>query len=247
MSSMPVIGLVTVRTSSSRLPEKCLLPFGDATVLDHIIRRALAFGIDPVVCTSTDPSDDAIERIAAAQGVRCFRGSLQNKLKRWSDCARHFDIQAFHTVDADDPFFDGDEIKRSMLLLEEGGYDMVCPTESSSAGGASVGYSLTAEIVKRVSDATPIDADTEMMWYYIEKISNLKMQVLPEDQPLPLNVRLTLDYEEDYWLLESLRRITGNLASRKEINQIFLTNPDFYKINWFRNEAWKAGQLSKKI
>ncbi len=247
MSSMPVIGLVTVRTSSSRLPEKCLLPFGDATVLDHIIRRAIAFGIDPVVCTSTDPSDDAIERIALAQGVRCFRGSLQNKLKRWSDCARHFDIKSFHTVDADDPFFDGDEIKRSMRLLAEGGYDMVCPTESSSAGGASVGYSLTAEIVKRVSDATPVDADTEMMWYYIEKISNLKMKVLPEDQPLAFKVRLTLDYEEDYWLLESVRRIAGNLASRKEINQLFLANPDFYKINWFRNEAWKAGQLSKKI
>lgn len=130
MSSMPVNGLVTVRTSSSRLPGKCLLPFGDATVLDHIIRRAVAFGIDPVVCTSTDPSDDAIEGIALAQGVKCFRGSLQNKLKRWSDCAAHFDLQAFHTVDADDPFFDGDEIKRSMRLLAEGGYDMVCPTES---------------------------------------------------------------------------------------------------------------------
>lgn len=247
MSIEPVTGLITVRTSSSRLPQKCLLSFGESTVLNHIIRRAVAFGIDPVVCTSTDPTDDVIERIAAEEGVKCFRGSLQNKLKRWADCAAYFGIQSFHTVDADDPFFDGDEIKRSMRLLEEGSYDMVCPTESSSAGGASVGYSLTAEIVKRTSDAIPVDSDTEMMWFYMEKTPNLKMKVLPEDQPLPFKIRLTLDYEEDYWLLESVRRIAGNLATRQEINQLFLANPDLYKINWFRNEAWKVGQLSKKI
>lgn len=247
MSRDPVIGFITVRTSSARLPEKCLLTFGDSTVLSHIIRRSIAFGIDPIVCTSTDPSDDVIERIATEEGIKCFRGSLQNKLKRWSDCAEYFGLNAFHTVDADDPFFDGDEIRRSMRLLAEGGYDMVCPTESSSAGGASVGYSLTAKIVKRASDAIPVNTDTEMMWYFIEKMPNLQMQVLPEDHPLSFRVRLTLDYEEDYWLLESVRRIVGNLAPRHAVNQLFLSNPDFHKINWFRNEAWKAGQLSKKI
>lgn len=247
MTSNPNIGFVTVRTSSSRLPQKCLLPFGEATVLSHIIRRAVAFDIVPIICTSTDSSDDIIEKIATKEGVSFFRGSLQNKLKRWSDCADYFGIHSFHTVDADDPFFDGKEIKRSMKLLAEGGLDMVCPTESSSAGGASVGYSLTAEIVKRASESIPVEADTEMMWYFLEKISNLRVKILPETYSLPFKVRLTLDYEEDYWLLESVRRITGNLAEREEVNQLFLSNPDFYKINWFRNEEWKAGQLSKRV
>ena len=71
--------------------------------------------------------------------------------------------------------------------------------------------------------------------------------MMPENENLPLKLRLTLDYKEDYWLLESVRRMLGNLASRKQINELFQTNPDLYKINWFRNEAWKAGQLTKKI
>jgi len=247
MTDKTIFGLVTVRTSSTRLPAKCLLPFGDGNVLTHIIRRARAFGIEPIVCTSVDPSDNIIEKIAVDEGAKCFRGSLRNKLKRWSDCAAHFGLAAFHTVDADDPFFDGDEIKASMHLLAGGHYDMVCPTISSSAGGASVGYSLTAEIVNRASDLIPAETDTEMMWYHMEKIPNIRTQVLPEDRPLPFKVRLTLDYEEDYWLLESVRRISGNLATRQDINHLFLTNPDLYKINWFRNEDWKAGQLSKKL
>ena len=247
MTDSSIAGFITVRTSSTRLPAKCLLPFGSVNVLEHIIRRARAFGIEPIVCTSVDHSDNVIEEIASTENARCFRGSLSNKLKRWSDCAAHFCLETFHTVDADDPFFDGDEIKSSMSLLSENKLDVVYPSESSSSGGASVGYSLTAEIVKRASGAIPVDADTEMMWYHIEKIPNLRMQILPEDQSLPFKVRLTLDYEEDYWLLESVRRIVGSLASRQVINQLFLSNPDFHKINWFRNEAWKAGQLSKKI
>jgi spore coat polysaccharide biosynthesis protein SpsF (cytidylyltransferase family) len=60
-------------------------------------------------------------------------------------------------------------------------------------------------------------------------------------------MRLTLDYKEDYWLLESVRRILGNLASRDEVNQLFLSNPDMYKVNWFRNKEWQSVQFSKKI
>ena len=247
MSENPIPGFVTVRTSSTRLPAKCLLPFGEGNVLEHVIRRSRAFGIDPIVCTSVDQSDDVIEKIATLEGVPCFRGSLVNKLKRWSDCAERFSLNAFHTVDADDPFFDGDEIKRSMRLLKDSEYEMVCPTKSSSSGGASVGYSLTAELVKRACSTIPVDTDTEMMWYYIDRIPNLRSVVLPEDQHLPFKTRLTLDYEEDYWLLESVRRIVGGLATRQTVNHLFLSNPDLYKINWFRNEAWKAGQLSKKI
>ena len=242
-----MIGFITVRTSSTRLPKKCLLPFGESTVLNHIIRRAVSYGIEPIVCTSTSKEDDIIEQIANKEGVKCYRGSLDNKLQRWLDCAMHFNIDAFHTIDADDPFFDGNEMKSSMRMLKEEKLDMVEPTKSSSAGGASVGYSLTTDIVKRVCKDLDKDTDTEMMWYYIEKVSDLKTKTLPETRKNITKMRLTLDYEEDYRLLDSVRRILGNLTSRDEVDKLFLSNPDMYKINWFKNEEWKAGQLSKKV
>ncbi len=242
-----VPGIVTVRTTSSRLPRKCLLPFGEGSVIQHILRRATAGGVDPVVCTSVDPSDDVLEEIARSEGVPCFRGSLINKLKRWSECAAHFGLEAFHTVDADDPFFDGAEMRRSFKLLTEGGWDMVTPTESSSAGGASVGYSLTANIVRRAVQGLPEEADTEMMWYHVAKVPGLRRAILPEIDPAPVKVRLTLDYPEDYWLLESVRRMVGNLAPRPAVDDLLRRNPDLYKINWFRNEEWAAGQAAKKV
>jgi len=245
MTDFAFSGFVTVRTSSTRLPQKCLLPLGDHNVVQHMILRARAFGIEPIVCTSVDPSDDVLEQIAAGLGARCFRGSLVNKLKRWADCAAHFGLAAFHTLDADDPFFDGEEMARSMALLAGGGLDMVCPTDYSSAGGASVGYSLTADIVQRAAAGLDDDDDTEMMWSVVERIPGLRSQVLPELRLNPVPVRLTLDYAEDYWLLESVRRIVGNLAPRREIDDLFSRNPDLYMINWFRNDEWKSSQVAK--
>jgi spore coat polysaccharide biosynthesis protein SpsF len=246
VSIMKTPAFITVRTSSTRLPKKCLLPFGDGNVLEHIIRRAKHYHLDVIVCTSVDRSDDVIQLIAEKEDVKCFRGSILNKLKRWRDCCDHFNIEKFHTVDADDPFFDGELMKMSFALLKKG-YDMVCPTKSSSAGAASVGYSLTKEIIDAACALISENEDTEMMWYYVDKIKGLKKIILPEQRAKQIKMRLTLDYEEDYWLLQTVRRILGNLASTKDINDLFLRNSELYKVNWFRNEEWKRGQLSKKI
>lgn len=243
---MKIPAFITVRTSSTRLPQKCLLPFGDGNILEHIIRRAKHYDLDAIVCTSVDQSDDVIQLIAEKEDVKCFRGSMLNKLKRWRDCCYHFNIEKFHTVDADDPFFDADLVKKSFALLGKG-YDMVCPTESSSAGAATVGYSMTKDIIYKACELTEENEDTEMMWYYLEKVKGLRKIVLPEEKGSQIQVRLTLDYEEDYWLLQTVRRIVGNLASRKDVDDLFLRNPDLYKINWFRNEEWKKGQLAKKV
>jgi spore coat polysaccharide biosynthesis protein SpsF len=237
---------VTVRTASSRLPRKCLLPFGEGNVLEHVLRRAKHYGLNPIVCTTELSEDEPIEAIAGQERVPCFRGSVVNKLKRWQDCCRQFDLHAFHTVDADDPFFDGELMERSFALLDEN-YDVVCPTESSSAGAASVGYSLTREIVEKAVALTEVNADTEMMWYYLDKIKGIRKIILPESSSRVCMARLTLDYEEDYWLLRSVQRMVGSLAARREVDELFARNPDLYKINWFRNEQWKARQLSGKV
>jgi len=85
------------------------------------------------------------------------------------------------------------------------------------------------------------------MWHYIEKVSDLKTKILPETRKNITKMRLTLDYEEDYWLLDSVCRILGNLTSRDKVDQLFLSNPDMHKINWFRNEEWQSAQVRKII
>ena len=42
------IGFITVRTSSTRLPEKCLLPLGDETVISHVVKGPLLSESNPL-------------------------------------------------------------------------------------------------------------------------------------------------------------------------------------------------------
>ncbi len=53
-----IIGFITVRSKSSRLPQKCFLPVGEGNVIEHIIRRAKGFGFRPIVCTTDASADD---------------------------------------------------------------------------------------------------------------------------------------------------------------------------------------------
>jgi len=239
-----ITALITVRSKSSRLPEKCFLPFGSGTVIEHIIARAEYFGIEPVLCTTEDKSDDRLVEIAEKCKIRFYRGSAKNKLMRWRDCCRALNIDAFHTIDADDPFFCGEEVLRSFELLNEG-YDMVTPTPSSSSGGATVGYSLRYKLISRACKGLNNDSDTEMMWTFIERLKNVKSITLEEPKKFQISARMTLDYHEDYIFLEALRLIAGSFASRKDLYLALEENPSLKKINGFRTDEWKKNQEMK--
>lgn len=236
--------LITVRSNSNRFPNKCFQTFGEYTVVEHVIHRSLHFGLNPIVCTTLEPNDDKIFNLSSKLGVRCFRGPTENKLLRWSQCCKFFNIAKFHSVDADDPFFCADEVKRSMNLLKRG-IDVVSPSPSSSSGGATVGYSLTSEIVNRSCAGLPLKTDTEMMWSYLDKVPGVKKIVMSDPIEHNITARLTLDYKEDYILLEAIRLIIGNFADRSEIAQLLKTNPDLEKINQFRSKEWSENQIAK--
>ena len=235
---------ITVRSNSSRLPEKCFLPFGDTNILTHVIKRAYYYKLHPIVCTTNEQNDDKIVKIAQEMNCLYFRGATDNKLLRWSQCCENFNLDYFHTLDADDPFFCGEEMKRSLSLLQFG-YDVVEPSKSSGSGGATVGYSLTANITKKASKNTTENLDTEMILPFLKKICNLKKVTLPEPQYGIIKNRMTLDYYEDYIFLQSVRLIVGNFASRQEIEKLLKNNPDIHLINNFRTQDWATKQLNK--
>lgn len=238
---MKIYGFITVRTGSSRLRGKCLLKFGEGNVLEHVIRRGKFFGFEPLICTTLLEEDNIIEEIGNKEGCLVYRGSVKDTLQRWLDACKKFGIESFYSMEADDPFFDGELGQRSFQLLQEG-YDIVYPSSSIYIG--SVGFSLTSDIIEKACSIKTSD-DTEMMWYYIEKVPQVRKIKLPVPDAKISTIRLTLDYEEDYWMLLTVLRILGPQASRADIENLFIRNPDLHRINWFRNEEWKRIQEEK--
>jgi spore coat polysaccharide biosynthesis protein SpsF len=76
--------VLCTRQSSTRLPGKALAPIAGKTVLQHLYERyETCRRVDRiVVATSSDPSDDPIERLCRVKGYPCHRGSMENVVSR---------------------------------------------------------------------------------------------------------------------------------------------------------------------
>ena len=168
---MKIFGLILVRANSKRLPNKCYLSFGKVSVLEHIIKRCEYFKITPIICTSNKRENFKILKIAKKNKIKYFVGSDQNKIKRMSDCVKKFKVNFFHTIDADDPFFCGIQVKNSIKLLLKG-HDVVFPTKISSEGGASVGFSINSSFLHKLNSKLGINSKTEMMWKFFKLIKS---------------------------------------------------------------------------
>ena len=200
-------GLITVRSQSTRLPEKCFLEFGSGNVLEHVINRARFFSIDPIISTSDNPKDDKIEMIAKKHHVKYYRGNEQDKIARWRDTCNKFELDSFITIDGDDLFFDGELNRISHDQLIDGDYDMVMNPKIMPYHGC-IGYSIKADILKKACEQKKTDK-TDNHWEFIQQVKGAKNTYFESKVLSENNIRLTLDYEEDYWLLRTVLRLLG--------------------------------------
>ena len=235
-------GLVTVRSDSNRLPKKCFLPLEDKSILENVVHRCKKYGIIPILCTTISKSDNSIEELGQKLNVQVYRGSIKNKMLRWLRCAELYSLEDFHTIDADDPFFDGNLILKSIKLRREKNLDFIKPSTYSSNGSGSVGYSISSNYLKKIIEHTDDSSDTEMINKFIESGQNHTSETIEEDPILDYQIRLTLDYIEDFWLITSISRILGPIPEREKIMKLFEENPDLHKINFFRNSDWELRQ-----
>ena len=212
--------LITARTGSTRLPGKHMLRLGDNCVIEHIVRRCEHFGFDPILCV---PHTDVGAFSDVTSCLEVFGGDPDNVEARLIECAHHYDLTIFHHLDGDDPFFDEYAVIDSFNAGAMG-VARVTPSYQSETGSGRVGttYNLqnNAKGERKLAD-------------------RLDRHVWPQ--------RLTLDYEEDYWLVCAVERMAGGfMAPRYAIDDLFIKNPDLHKINWFRTQEWKEHQRHDK-
>ena len=240
--------MVTVRSSSTRLPEKCFLPLGKSDVLGHVIDRCRVFGFEPVVATTNESEDGAIVQRCAGLGVKCYAGPRRDKLLRWHQACEIFGIEKFVTVDCDDPFFDPSLSYISISRLNT--FDVCYPSPVTYVG--SVGSSFRAAVIKKACQEKSTD-DTEMVWKHIKSISVSEDHKRKGDEIIGMNldthaneherdIRLTLDYDEDYWLIRTVFRALGPLCCRHDILEFFGDNPGLTMVNAHRSAEWKRRQ-----
>jgi spore coat polysaccharide biosynthesis protein SpsF (cytidylyltransferase family) len=246
---MKVAIFITIRSDSSRLPNKAFLPLlGKPTIMMVILRAKLVRNADEIiVCTTERSIDDTVVEWSKECGVKHYRGSLEDKLDRWLGATKQFGVDGFVTMDGDDPLCDPELMESGIEQLKSSNNDFVEAPKGLVCGGFTYGIRTTAlQKVCALKDTN----DTEMMWVYFKETGLFNVATLNIDDPIffDSNIRLTLDYIEDYIffkkVFEHFKCVYNELPLR-QIMSYLKNNPNVVKINSFRQEDWSSNQTKK--
>lgn len=111
-----IVGITQARTSSNRYPGKVLKPILGSPMIWHQWQRTKrAHSVDQnVLATSVDASDDPLADLFLNNQEHVFRGSLNNVLTRYYECAKLYNATHVVRLTADCPLTDPEIIDRTV-------------------------------------------------------------------------------------------------------------------------------------
>lgn len=234
------IGIVIqARLNSNRLPGKALLPLPNAsekTLLEQIIRRALAVKYNPeiIIATSTRSENDELEIVAKRNQVQFFRGEEEDVLARFYAAATAFNLDIIIRLTADNPFID--PFILSQILQEH----IDQQADYTVTTGLPIGLNvemLNFKVLEQCFQETMLPEHREHVTLYIRQ-NPAKFKILyknfgNQNYGSP-NWRLTVDNENDYAFACALFLLLdrpSHIFTLHEIVQLLNTNPALLLIN----------------
>lgn len=231
---MKTIVIIQARMGSTRLPGKVLKPLGDADVLTYDIARCRAIqGVSEVIiATSELPQDDAIAKWCEEHNVAYFRGSEDDVLDRYVQCAKLYKPDYVMRVTSDCPFVDYEMASDIVSLIEKERKDIVL-VEGELPRGLVVEL-ISFEALQYIHEVGKETRHREHVTYYAYEYPNEFESVTykaPSNRIGP-ELRITLDTEEDYELLSEVAKNFNNmLVSGSDVVRFLKEHPEIAKIN----------------
>jgi spore coat polysaccharide biosynthesis protein SpsF (cytidylyltransferase family) len=231
---MNIVAIVQARMSSSRLPNKVLLPLAGKPVLEHVVKRLSESQTISmtVVATSKDQSDDPIELWCKNAKVPYFRGDLFDVLDRYYQAATKFAADSIVRITADCPVIDPvivDEIVTNFLSGDFDGYAL--------AGNFPDGldcqiFSYLA--LEKAWKGAKLPSEREHVGAYFDNNPNFfKIGEFHKFKDL-FGHRWTLDEPEDYEFLKIVfDRLNSdrNIFDHRDILKLMKNEPELMTIN----------------
>ncbi|CAM3306448.1 cytidylyltransferase domain-containing protein [Stackebrandtia soli] len=209
--TVELLGIVQARMTSTRLPGKVLLSLAGRTVLERVVRAALAGGAvdELVIATSTDGEDDAIAREADRLGLACHRGDRDDVLGRFLGTLAAYPARAVMRFTADCPLLDPDIIATTARVFGAARVDYV-----STGLGGTLPRGLDVEVITADAlrslggKATGHHRShvTSYVYTHPEVYTTLGLAFAPNRA----HHRLTLDTPDDWSLLTAIAEHFGD-------------------------------------
>lgn len=233
--------IIQARMSSSRLPGKIMLKLSGKEVLWHVVKRCQKSKLADkvIVATSTDMSDDKIEKFCLKNKFNVYRGNLTNVLERYYMAAKNNNLDTVIRISSDCPLVDPVLIDHLINKFKNRKYDY--SSNIIKAGQTNFPIGLAVEIFsfkaleKNYKEATSDYEKEHVTPRFYENIK--KFKISPILKPLPgynKSCRITLDYPEDFKVIKSIYKnlyIKNNIINTKTAIAFLNNNPRISSIN----------------
>ncbi|MDO8521851.1 MAG: glycosyltransferase family protein [bacterium] len=235
-----IAAIIQARMSSTRLPGKVMLDLAGEPLLYRVVERVRrAECSEVVVATSVDASDDPVAELCNERGIKLYRGALDDVLDRYARAAQAFSADTIIRITSDCPLIDPDIIDRCIEAYRGGHYDYVSScrgNESTFPRGLDVEAFSRKALEKAASEAKePYEREhvTPYIWENKKNIFSIG-PVIEALQKYRRNYRLTVDYPEDYSLMQKIYQQfyrPGNIIHVPDVLSFLDTKPEWVALN----------------
>ena len=238
--------IIQARMGSTRLPGKVMLDVeNDKTVLDFVIKQLQNCKlVDKIIVATTTLEDDKqIANFSKQLGIDSFRGSSDNVLDRYYQCAKEYSVSTIVRIPSDKPLIDPEIVDNLVSVFRNDSYDYITNFLSNPTfpSGTEVEvFSINA--LKKAWEKAKIPSEKEHVTpYFTNHEDEFKITHIENSENLS-HLRWAVDRIED---LKLVREIVSKIKKRpilmKDIVELFSKEPELVEIN--KNVNWKEGEL----
>ncbi|WP_299051372.1 hypothetical protein [uncultured Polaribacter sp.] len=202
--------IIQARLGSTRLPSKMLLPFFQnkgilEMLIDKLQNNYKEYPI--VIATTINKKDDEIERLANIKTLKCYRGSENNVLERFTEAAKRFNIDKIIRICADNPFLNLKELDKLISIFLKTSAEYVSFITQDATPIIKTHYGLWAEAITLDAlskiETSNIFYQEHVTNYVYEHPEKFRIKWIPIGLENS-NIRLTTDTIEDFKLNQEI-------------------------------------------
>ena len=220
-----ILAIIQARLGSTRLPKKVLIPILGKPILWHIKERLKYSKLinEIVFATTTNKEDDLIEEFGKNEGLKVYRGSQNDVLDRFYQCAKEFSGDYIVRIWGDCPLIDPTIVDKMISTLIEKQADYVSNLRPPTFHRGISAEVFTFRALEKTWNETNTVFFREYMTDYIFRNPNkFKIENLYNTEDMS-NICLSVDYEKD------LFAVTEIFKKLQISNKIFLL-PDILNV-----------------
>lgn len=234
---MKIVAIIQARMGSTRLPGKVMLPLlGEPMLVHEIARIGRSKRITFTIVATTDlPADDWVVDLCKKQDWQYCRGSEQDVLDRYYQCAKKAGADVIVRLTSDCPLIEPAVIDRVIEKFLQDAPDVdyvsnVLPPRTFPRGLDTEVFSFTALEKSWMEDKNPLLRE-HVTQYIVQNPEKFRISGITNSRDLS-DFRWTVDTKEDFRLVTEIYSHFGhNCFSMDDVLSLMVERPNLLQIN----------------